>query len=140
MEDPFSLLEFTSTSEAVTAESPTTTARSAAARASVLEINNTQNAQFLGVTLATLNLNYRYEANSSKVTRNLSCNGSFAGFGLTGSSSPSSYVSSNGRGTCQVRTSINAVFKGSPIQFTKLHSFTTAAGNPRTGTATISNV
>lgn len=143
VEDPSSLIEFTSGTQTTSSPSEAmaaTSSKQLAARSRALEINDTQRAQLLGITVASFNLNYRYEANASRVTRNLSCNGSFSGIGLTGSVSPSNYVTSNGRGTCQVRTSVNAVFKGSPIQFTKLHSFTTAQGNPRTGKATISNV
>ena len=72
------------------------------------------------------------------MTQNLDCSGWWDGFLLSGSSSASDYIS-NGRGTCTVRHQMSAVIQGSPVQFTKVHTITSDAGNPTSGHGSIGN-
>jgi hypothetical protein len=102
-------------------------------------VTNNQPVQVLGLTVGNFHLTYTYDATATAVTRNLECFGSWSGFGLSGSSSPSSYIS-GGRGTCNVRHQMTYLFQGSPFQFTKLHTVTTVAGDPSRVTGSISNV
>ncbi len=62
------------------------------------------------------------------MTRNLNCAGSISG-AISATSSPTSWIS-QGRGTCEVRTHVSLFYKGVPVQFTKVHTVTTQAGNP----------
>jgi hypothetical protein len=124
-------------------ESDTSTAvvskPSASAVMTTWRVTNNQPVQVLGLTVGNFHLTYTYDATATAVTRNLECFGSWSGFGLSGSSSPSSYIS-GGRGTCNVRHQMTYLFQGSPFQFTKLHTVTTVAGDPSRVTGSISNV
>lgn len=100
----------------------------AAAGTRTLQVNNRQDVRIGDVSLITFNLTYTYEARGSAVTRNLNCTGSASGV-INASSSPSSWIS-QGRGTCEVRTQASVFVKGVPLQFTKVHTVTTQAGNP----------
>jgi len=127
----------TTTNAATTAPAASTLGVAAAAKG--LRVTNNQPVRVLGITVGNFHLSYTYEATSTTVTRNLECVGSWSGFGLAGSSSASRYIT-GGRGTCNVRHQMTYVFRGSPIQFTKLHTVTTVSGNPRKVTGSLRTV
>lgn len=111
----------------------------AAAAVTTRGVTNKQPVQVLGLTVGTFTSRYTFQATSRNVTRNLECTGWWSGFGLAGTSSASNYISS-GRGTCNVRHQMSYLLKGSPIQFNKLQSIVTVAGDPRRAIATIRTV
>lgn len=122
------------------AQARSTNAVAAAGAVRTLRVNNKQNAQIAGFTVSSFNLDYVYEADSTRVVRNLDCAGSASGALLSASSSPSNYVTNDGRGVCNVRTNVNVFFQGSPVQFTKLHTVMTDNNNPARVTGSIRTV
>lgn len=131
--DPSSLFTTSEVSSSVralpAASGGTSRATTAAASGTrTFQVNNRQEAKIGNVTVATLSLSYTYEARGGAVTRNLGCTGSVSG-AISANSSPSSWIS-QGRGTCEVRTQVSLLFRGVPVQFTKVHTVTTQAGNP----------
>lgn len=102
-------------------------------------LRNVQLVQMLGVTFGSFTLEFKYEANTTAVTRNLHCDGWWSGYGLSGSTKESQYVS-GGRGTCSARHSMSVFFKGFPLTFNKLHTVSTIAGKPKSVTGYIKTV
>lgn len=93
----------------------------------------------LGIPIGTWVIGYTYYASSSRVTGNIDCQGWFNGIGVSDTVRESSYIVS-GRGTCSARHTMSFAFKGSPISWNKLHTFTTKSGNPRSLSGSLRNV
>lgn len=139
--DPGSLLVFGDSVRTVTAQpvaSGTTARVAAAAAVTSYKATDTVTGYFLGIPVGSFTTDFKYNASSTKVTSILECKGRFSGFGLTGDSSSSSYISSTGRGTCEITFKMNIVIKDGPFQFNKLHNITTNSGNPKGYKATLS--
>lgn len=110
-----------------------------AARGTALVATDSKTAYLLGIPIGTWVIEYKYYATSTAVTGNIDCHGWFSGIGVSDTVKESSYVV-NGRGTCSARHTMSFVFKGSPIQWNKLHTFTTNSGNPRSLSGSIKSV
>jgi hypothetical protein len=139
-DDPASVIEYSESIEAVSAPAVQEDGRGARAATKTYLAANTQSASILGVAIATFTVELRYEASTTAVTRILSCNGWYSGLGVSSTVSVSKYISSSGRGTCDVLHRASVAFKGSPISFNKKHAIVTNNGKPSAFVATLSNV
>lgn len=134
--EPWSLIEFTPADHTVTPVGP-------ASKASLLTayvVSDSQTASFLGIPLGNFTSEYKYEATTTHVTRALSCTGWFTGFGSTSVTNPFDYITSTGRGTCEVFYNMSFVFQGSPMTYVKLHNITTNLNDPTTAVITLKTV
>lgn len=138
--DPSSVITFSAPVTTVTSVPAALKTTALSTRATSYVAKNSISGYFLGIPVATFTNEFKYNASSTKVTSILSCKGWYSGFGLSGSTSPSSYISSTGRGTCDVVHHLSLVFKGSPVSFNKQHIITTNSGNPKSYKATIRTV
>lgn len=145
-EDPASSLVFQDNARSVTAlriaeasspRSGTSSVRAAAPTS--YKAADTVTGYFLGIAVGSFTTEFKYNLSAAKVTSVLECKGRFTGLGLAGDASPSSYISSGGRGTCEVTFKMSLVIKGGPVQFNKLHNITTNSGSPKAYTATLKN-
>ncbi|KJL21788.1 hypothetical protein [Microbacterium foliorum] len=137
--DPKSVVRFESSVRVRELEATPQVQARAAAAVKTYQAKDTVTASILNVNVGSFTTDFKYEANTTKVTRVLTCKGAWAGFGLTGSSSASNYITSGGLGACEVIFNMNVVIKGSPISFAKQHVIKTHSGNPGRYTATLGN-
>lgn len=142
-DDPASVFDFSETTRTVVAL-PDLRAdqslRGAPAAVKGYLARDSQTATVLGMPVANLTNEFKYQATSTKVTKILSCSGWYSGFGVSGSTSKSSYITGTGRGTCEVMHHMSVAVKGSPIAFNKQHRITTKLNKPTAYVATIRTV
>ncbi len=136
--DPASLVQFSEPVRSVTVADGGGVSARAAVKSYLAK--DVVNGTFLGVTVGSFTNEFKYNANTSNVTSILSCKGWFSGFGLSGSTNASQYISNTGRGTCDVVHNLSFVIKGSPVTFNKQHTITTNSGSPVGYKATLKTV
>lgn len=142
--DPAALIEWQASSSgevgAVALPTREDQSRSArAAKATALVAKDSKTAYMLGIPIGTWVIEYKYYATSTAVTGNIDCQGWFNGIAVSDTVRESSYIVS-GRGTCSARHTMSFIFKGSPVSWNKLHTFTTKSGNPRSLSGSLTNV